>query len=132
MEKDPCAVNKIRNYKPDVLEPYTESVYSFEEKKNKTKFVIKYVPERKTATVQCIEYWKESEKQTARLLHIEGSWLLDTVEIEIVILGTAKGERLCSHAVGYMVKVLLIEAEKVHEFPTYGTVLSHPRIFVQQ
>ena len=54
--------------------------------------------------------------------YIHGHWNDDTVEIDLVYMGSAKRSGHCTRAVGYMLKVLLKEAEKVQEYPYKGKV----------
>ena len=55
---------------------------------------------------------------------ISGKWNDTTLTIELVFLGDTAGQKpgICTRAVSYMLKVLLLEAKKVEEYPYIGNV----------
>lgn len=130
--KDNCRALQIKDYNPPTLDDAKEikskvTDYIFEEE-FKT-FTIQYDAKATTAKVMKIECF--NQKTGSKCLqfdnndnseNIEGHWTPKVVEIDLVYMGTAKGAGHCTHAVGYMLKVLLKEAEKLHEYPYRGKV----------
>jgi len=128
---DNCRALEIKNYNPPTLDDAKEIKsnvvdYIFEEE-FKT-FTIRYFREFKEAKVMKIECFNEKtggkckkfEVSTDKM--IEGHWTPSLVQIDMVFLADAKGAGHCTHAVGYMLKVLLKESEKLHEYPYTGKV----------
>lgn len=130
--KDNCRALQIKDYNPPTLDDAKEvnskvTDYIFEEE-FKT-FTIRYFSKTTEAKVmkiecfnqktgsKCLQFDNNDDSET-----IEGHWTPKMVEIDLVYLGTAKGAGHCTHAVGYMLKVLLKEAEKLHEYPYRGKV----------
>ena len=71
----------------------------------------------KKANSRCKVFTNDGGEQ-----YIKGRWSPNKVEIKMVYMGTAKGSGHCTKAVGYMLNVLLREAETEHEFPSKGEV----------
>lgn len=139
LSDDPCNVLKIFEYKPPKLteakgvDKYRGGLLYFfienekEWEKNGKGFAISYDANERTATVEnikcapfnskCKEFWKDGYDHD-----IHGTWTPEKLEIKMVFLGEAKNSGHCSKAVAYMLKVLLIEAQKENEYPSKGKV----------
>ena len=66
------------------------------------------------------EVVKDTEMEKAQ--EVSGSFKRDSIEIEYVYLGEARGSKLCTVAVSYLLKVLLMESARVGKYPYKGFV----------
>ena len=128
---DPCKALHLVNYVPPKLEEASQInskvvEYVFDEEYKQ--FIIKYYAETKEAKIEEITCVKGSNKKCKDFQNndndmvIEGHWDSKQIEIDLVYMGSAKGSGHCTHAVGYMLKVLLREAAKQQQFPYVGKV----------
>lgn len=130
--KDTCRALEIKNYNPPTLDDAKEiksSVVDYIFKEEFKTFTIRYFQEDKQAKVMKIECYNQKTGSKCKEFenddnnqNIEGHWASNLIEIDLVYLGNAKGAGHCTHAVGYMLKVLLKESEKLYEYPSRGKV----------
>ena len=135
LSSDTCKAKDILEYKP--TEALTEGTstnhgmntdYVFKHKIEGgiRTFTIRYYSQYKTARVIKIEdkdvIQYEYNNANREDSGISGVWDDDTVEINQVYMGSAKGCGYCTNSVGYMLKVLIDEAALQRKFPYTGKV----------
>lgn len=128
---DPCKALHLVNYVPPKLEEASQinsSVVEYVFDEEYKQFIIKYFAQTKEAKIEEIRCVAGSKKECKDFQNndedmvIEGHWNSKQIEIDLVYMGDAKGSGHCTHAVGYMLKVLLREAAKQQQFPYVGKV----------
>lgn len=124
---DKCGM--LMKYKTIRLKSPSIITYEFEDDKNI--FNVEYDSKQRAAFVinvqckrnnNCIPFTHDRDKRR----QISGVWTESYLEIELVYLGNAakqgKGNGICTRAVSYLLKVLLIESAKMSHFPYRGKV----------
>lgn len=132
--QDRCNVQKLVSYKARPLvndkNPSVSAItYTFKDD-GKT-FVVQYFYKHKEARVRsiicddsnekCKSFWHDLFQDNPNH-KIVGHWFDDTIEIDLVYLGDARGYGHCTKAVSYMLKVLLLESAKKKCYPYIGRV----------
>lgn len=126
-EDDWCSLNQLEDYdkvKPKLKEPSSvrekrkDRIYTFKE--TNKKYIVKFTPGRNVACVSKIICKEENETCKDFSYDVEdgyvvGSFSPKSLVIRDVALGSTKGH--CSKAVAYMLKVLMIEATRIEQYP---------------
>lgn len=140
--KDPCKVDNFRTYEGRQLAEGQEfsTTYAFED--DTYTYILEYFQKEQKAVVRiikckgldeeidnawlkdddCRPFYYDPYSVTGRREKIFGKWTTERVSIEAVFMGEAKGSGLCSKAVSYLIKVMLLESAKVKAYPYLGDV----------
>ena len=129
-EEDWCSLNQLEDYDPpklqepsSVKEKGKDRIYTFKE--TNKKYIVKFTPERNVACVSKIICKEENDTCKDFSYDVEdgyvvGSFNQKSLVIRDVAMGSTKGH--CSKAVAYMLKVLMIEANNIEQYPYNGVV----------
>lgn len=129
--RDDCNVRAFANYKPkplnDAVKQFVTVFYTFRDRNDK--FKIKYTGDLNKSSGRAYVYRIKNshihatfKTGTSPTAEISASWNKMDININNVYLLDAAGKGLCSRAIGYLIKVLLLESAKLNHFPYMGSV----------